>query len=140
MIAKAETAYFYNDILYGVRYLRKGCLSEISSEENRADKACSKVIIAATGMVFMERQELAPDTLSLAAEYYWDYLIDACTSCCMLTSKELKNRIYREIADHRSFFDSCRYLKSKNRRVLGLMFKTLGIRLTVKTIGKRYGK
>ena len=138
VIVHADHVWFDDGILYQVR-VRKGSLSEIASQENRASKACSKVIIAATGMEYMKELDLSPATLTLAAEYYWDYLIDACVACRLLTSKELKRRVYREIADHRSFFNSYRYLKSRNRRILGIMFKTLGIRITVKMIGIKYG-
>lgn len=139
VIAHADNVWFDDGVLYKVR-VRKGSLSEIDSEETRARKACSKVKIAATGMAYMEDLSLSPETLSFAAEYYWDYLIDACAACRLLTRGELKRRIRREIADHRGFFDSYRYLQSKNRRVVGVMFKTLGIRVTVKMIGIRYGK
>ena len=138
VIVHADNVWFDDGILYKVR-VRKGSLSEIDSEQTRARKACSKVTIAATGMAYMESLGLSPETLSFAAEYYWDYLIDACAACRLLTSEELKQRIRRQIADHRDFFDSYRYLQSKNRRIVGLMFKTLGIRTTVKMIGIRYG-
>lgn len=139
VISCADTAWFDDGILYRVR-LRSGSLSEIASEENRTDKACSKIIIASTGMEYMEKKTLPSDTLALTAEYYWGYLTDACVTCCVLTSKQNKNRIYRILRDNKRFFKSCRYLKSRNKRLMGRMFQLLGIRLTVKFIGYRYGK
>ena len=138
VISCADTAWFDDGFLYKVR-LREGSLSAIPSEKNRTDKACSKVIIAASGMQYMEQKQLAPDTLSLAAEYYWDYLTDACVACAGLSDPDNQQKVYRLLKENRSFFESSRYLKSRNKRLMGRMFRTVGIKATVKVIGKRYG-
>ena len=140
VISCARTAYFYNQFIYAARYMRPGSLSQTDTEERRTEKALSRIYIAVSGMEYMERKNLAPDTLALIAEYYWDYLTDACVMCCQFRSRENKEKIYRELKKNRRFFDSRRYLKSRNRRMMGLMFKTLGVRITVRIIGIRYGK
>ncbi len=138
VIAWADAAYFDDGILYKVR-VRKGSLSEIPSEENRTDKACSKVIIAASGMDYMEQKPTPQDTMPLIAEYYWEYFTDACSTYRRLSAPN-RQRLYRKIKENRRFFRSCRYLKSRNKRLMGRMLQILGIRPTVKLIGIRYGK
>lgn len=139
VISCAQRVWFDNSIIYGVRKGRPGSLSETLDEKTRAAKSCSKIKIAAMGMDYMEQKQLPPQTLSLVAEYYWDYLTDACVACCQLQSRKYKYQIYAALRDNKRFFDSGRYLTSKNRRALAIMFKTLGIRATVKTVGVRYG-
>ena len=140
VISCAKTVYFYNEFLYAARHMRPGSLSHTETEDRRADKASSRIYIAVSGMKYMEQKSLAPDTLALVAEYYWDYFTDACVMCDKFRSPENKERIYREIKDNREFIDSRRWLKSKNRRMMGLLFKLLGVKLTVRIIGIRYGK
>lgn len=139
VIASAKRVWFDKGIYYTVRR-HEGSLSQIMTEERKTDRACSKVIIASTGVDFMERMNLSGDTLSLAASYYWEYLTDACIACNQIKSKQNRERIYKTLRENKSFFNSSRLLKSRNRRLLGLMFRTIGIKPTVKIIGYRYGK
>lgn len=136
----AKTTWFYNQVIYGVRRGREGSLSETLNEETSARKACSKVTIASSGIQYMEGKNLPLDTMALIADYYWDYLTDACVVCNKLESKENKQKIYAALNKNKVFFKSYKYLTSKNRRMLGRMFIALGIKTTVKLIGIRYGR
>lgn len=138
VISRARRVWFDKGVYYTVRQ-HPGSLSKIDTPEKTTDKACSKVVIAATGMRYMEAQDLAPETLSLAAEYYWEYLTDACVTCNQV-SAENRRRILQKLKENKQFFKSCRYLKSRNKRLMGRMFRLLGIGVTVKIIGLRYGK
>lgn len=140
VIVCSQRIWFSNQIIYGVRKGRPGSLSETLSEQVRARKACSKIMIASEGMKYMEGKCLPSKTMSLISEYYWDYFVDSCVAYSMITAKSLKNNIYTEIKNNKEFFYSNRYLESKNRRILGYFFKTLGIKLTLKMIGLRYEK
>ena len=139
VIACASNVWFDKGVFYTVRN-HPDSLSKLPGEDRIASRACSKVHSAATGMAYMEGRGLSADTLALAAQYYWDYLTDACVACCRIRSKEGRRRIYAALKENRRFFKSSRCLTSRNRRVLGLMFRTLGIRITVRMIGIRYGK
>ena len=138
VIACADRVWFDKGVYYTVRQ-HPGSLSKLDSPERTASKACSKVEIAATGMDYMQKKQLAPETLSLAAEYYWEYLTDACAACCRMTSKQHREWFYRKLRDNRRVFQTSRFLKSKNKRLLGLMFRVFGVRFTVRIIGLRYG-
>lgn len=139
VIANAKTVRFDKGVYYSVRN-HPDSMSKTTTPEIEADRACSKIIIASTGMEYMEKLGLPPKTLSAAAQYYWDYLTDACVTCSRTESKELREKIYKELNEHRSFFKSRRYLESRNRRVLGLLFEILGVKITVRLVGIRYGK
>ncbi len=139
VISCAHHVYFDKGVYYKVRN-HPDSLSQVTSDEIKARRSCSKIKIASTGVPYMEKKNLHPDTMDLITTYYWDYLTDACVMCCMLQSRENKDKIYQELKKDLSFFDSRRYLKSRNRRLMGLMFKMLGIKTTVKIIGLRYGK
>ena len=138
VISCARCVWFDKGVYYTVRQ-HAGSLSKIDTPEKTTDKACSKVIIAASGMAYMEKKDLPPETMSLAAEYYWDYLTDACVVCSRLSSAENKKRLYAKLKENKAFFRTSRYLKSKNRRIMSRMFRLLGVRLTVRFIGLRYG-
>ena len=138
VISCARRVWFDKGVYYTVRR-HPDSLSRIDTPEKTTSKACSKVVIAATGMDYMQKKQLAPDTLSLAAEYYWEYLTDACVTCSRLTGQN-KNRILQKLKENKAFFKSSRLLKSRNKRVMGMMFRVLGVRCTVAFIGKRYGK
>ncbi len=140
VISCAKTAYFFNRFLYAARYQRPGALSCKTADTKVVEKACSKILIAVTGMAYMEEKIPSSETLSLIAEYYWNYLTDACVTCAQLPDQKEKDRIYHELENGRQFFKSCRFLKSKNKRIMGRMFQILGIRITVHLIGLRYGK
>ncbi len=140
VISCAKTAYYFNRFLYAARYQRPGALSCKTTDTKAVEKACSKIVIAVTGMAYMEEKLSSVETLSLIAEYYWDYLTDACVTCAQLSEQKEKDRIYHELENGRDFFKSCRYLNSKNKRIMGRMFQILGIRTTVHLIGLRYGK
>lgn len=139
VVSCAKRVWFDKGIYYTVRQ-RPDSLSQTVSETRTTDRACSKIKIASSGMEYMEQKSLAPETLALAADYYWNYMIDACVDINTLRQKENKERVYRAIKDNKHFFKSSRLLKSKNRRMLGQMFRVSGIRPTVKMIGIRYGK
>ena len=102
--------------------------------------AFAKIKIAVTGVKYMEQKQLSPETMPLAAAYYWGYLTDACVDCSRFKSKENKRRVKAELKKNKPFFRSSRYLKSKNQRILGVLFRLLGVSPTVKLIGIRYGK
>lgn len=138
VISCARCVWFDKGVYYTVRQ-HPGSLSKTDAPQRAADKACSKVVIAAVGMDYMEHKSLRPETLSLAAEYYWDYLTDACVVCSR-ESKENKRRISRKLKENKAFFKSSRLLKSRNKRIMGRMFRILGIGPTVMFIGMRYGK
>ena len=139
VISCAKRVWFDKGVYYTVRQ-HPGSLSKIDTPEKKTSKACSKVIIAASGMTYMENKSLSKDTLSLAAEYYWEYLTDACVDCSRLSSKQNKKQVYQKLRENKNFFKSCRYLKSRNKRLMGRMFRIFGVRLTVGFIGIRYGK
>ncbi len=139
VIACAHHVRFDKGIYYKVRN-HPDSLSQTTSESIKTRRACSKITIAATGVAYMEQKNLSPDTMALITTYYWDYLTDACVTCNRLRAAKDKDRIYQELKKNRRFFDSRKYLKSRNRRVLGMMFKTIGVKLTVIIIGIRYGK
>ena len=139
VIATARTVWFDKGVCYSVRN-HPDSMSKISNEERNTSRACSKIEIAATGMAFMEQRKLSKETLSLSADYYWEYLIDACAACRTFKEKENRQKVFQKLKEHKSFFDSSRYLHSRNQRIAGKMFKLLGIRLTVRIIGIRYGK
>lgn len=139
VIACAHHVCFDKGIYYKVRN-HPDSLSQVTSDELKARRACSKIKIASTGALYMETKNLSSETMDLIMTHYWDYLTDACVICGKLRSEQNKDKIYRELELNRQFFDSRKYLKSRNRRVLGLMFKTFGIKTTVKMIGIRYGK
>ena len=139
VIANARIVRFDKGIYYSVRN-HPDSMSKTTTPELEADRACSKIIIASTGMEYMERLSLPPETLSAVAQYYWDYLTDACVTCSQTDEKELREKIYHKLEEHKDFFKSRRYLKSRNRRVLGLLFQLLGVRITVRLVGIRYGK
>ena len=138
VISCARRVWFDKGVYYTVRQ-HPDSLSKIDTPEKTTSKACSKVLIAASGMEYMEQKQLPSETLSLAAEYYWEYLTDACVTCSR-SSEENQQIIYQKLKEHKRFFKSCRYLKSRNKRMMGRMFQLLGIRLTVRFIGIRYGK
>lgn len=140
VLSLSKRTWFSNDIIYGVRKGRAGSLSESLNEETILRKACSKIRIASSGIKYMTSKNMSADTLALVSEYYWDYLVDACVVCNNIEYIKYKRKIYEELNRNRSFFDSYKYLSNKNRRLLGIMFKTLGVRITVKVIGLRYGK
>jgi len=139
VISCAGHVCFDKGIYYRVRS-HPDSLSKTTCDEITARRACSKIKIASTGADYMEKKNLPPDTMDLIMTYYWDYLTDACVTCSKLSSPDDREKIYRELKNNRRFFASRRYLKSKNRRAMGLMFQTLGIKKTVKIIGLRYGK
>lgn len=139
VIACADNVWFDKGVYYTVRNHPESMSRTINEEKDTA-RACSKVIIAATGMAYMQKKNLPEKTLSLAASYYWDYLADACFACSKLKEKKNKQKVYNELKEHQEFFLSSRYLTSRNRRIMARMFKTLGIPLTVKIVGIRYGK
>ncbi|MBQ3418149.1 MAG: glycosyltransferase [Ruminococcus sp.] len=139
VIACAGTVWFDKGVYYTVRNHPES-MSRTVNEEKDTARACSKVIIAATGMSYMEEKQLPEDTMSLTATYYWDYLTDACVSCTRLKDKENRQKVYDELKKYQNFFNSARWLNSKNRKMLAVMFKVLGIRITVKIVGIRYGK
>ena len=139
VIACAKDVWFDKGVFYTVR-MHPESLSRVDTPQRITDRACSKVYIADSGMAYMEKKALSPDTLSLTAEYYWDYLTDACVTCCRLSDRQDQKKIYHELKAHRRFFKSCRYLKSRNKRMMGRMFQILGIKPTVRFIGLRYGK
>lgn len=140
VLACTNRTWFCNSVIYRVRKGRKGSLSETLNEQDLARKSCSKIKIAATGIEYMKLKCLSASTLALVCEYYWDYLVDACVACSKMISIKTREQIYRELRENSSFFDSYKYLNSKNRRILGILFKTFGIKFTIKLIGIRYGK
>ena len=139
VIACARCVWFSKGVYYTVRNHPES-LSKKPGEDAAASRARSKVRIAVTGMEYMEKKDLSPDTMALAAEYYWNYMVDACVACSRLSSKSSRQSIYAALRESISFFDSRRYLRSRNRRMLGLSFRLLGVRPTVRMIGIRYGK
>ncbi len=139
VIACADRVWFDKGVYYTVRNHPES-MSRTVNEEKDTARACSKVIIAATGMAFMEEKKLDQKTMSLAATYYWDYLTDACVACTKLKEKQNKQKVYTQLREHKDFFLSSRYLESRNRRIMAKMFRVLGIPLTVKIVGIRYGK
>ena len=139
VIACAQSVWFDKGVFYTVRN-RSDSLSATPNEEAAARKACSKIKIAVTGVKYMEQKQLSPETMPLAAAYYWGYLTDACVDCSRFKSKENKRRVKAELKKNKPFFRSSRYLKSKNQRILGVLFRRLGVSPTVKLIGIRYGK
>ena len=139
VISCADKVWFDKGVIYRVRN-HPASMSNIKTEEKETSRARSKVIIASTGMEYMENKALSDETLTLTAEYYWDYLIDACVMCGRLRSEENRRTVIDELKKHRDFFKSSRYLNAGNRKMLGVMFRTLGVENTVKIIGKRYGK
>lgn len=138
VICKAKSAFFCNTLFYGVRYLRPNSLSETKNDFVRARKACSKIFIANSGMNYMNNNSLCEKTLSLITNYYWDYLIDACIAYWQIKNKKLKQDIILCIKNNSEFFDSYKFLKSKNRRILGMVFKHLGIKPALYFIKIRY--
>ena len=139
VVSCAHRVWFDRGVYYTVRN-HPGSMSRDRSEERNAARACSKVYIAASGIEYMEPKKLPPDTMAMIASYYWDYLIDACVECGGFKAKENRERVIGELEKNKSFFESSRYLKSRNRRFLGVMFRLLGIRTTVYFIGRRYEK
>lgn len=139
VICCARCVWFDKGVYYTVRQ-HPGSLSKIDTPEKTTDKACSKVIIAAGGMEYMEKKAVPPDTMALAAEYYWNYLADACVDCSRLSSAQNRKRVYAKLKENKAFFKTSRYLTSKNRRIMGWMFRILGVRITVWLTGIRYGK
>lgn len=139
VIACADNVWFDKGVYYTVRNHPES-MSRTVNEEKDTARACSKVIIASTGMAYIQEKKLPSDTMSLAATYYWDYLTDACAACARLKDKENRQKVYAELKKHKEFFNSSHYLTSRNRRIMGMMFRTLGIPLTVKIVGIRYGK
>lgn len=139
VISCAENVWFDKGIYYKVRN-HPDSLSRTTSDEIKARRACSKIKIASTGIEYMKKKALKADTMPLIAEYYWEYFIDACVTVSRLKDPENQNRVLNEIKNNRQFFDSYRYLNNKNRRALGKSFKMLGVKMTVKLIGIRYGK
>ena len=139
VIACAQNVWFDKGIFYTVRN-RSDSLSATPNEVAAARKACSKIKIAVSGVEYMEQKQLSAETMPLAAAYYWDYLTGACVDCSRFKSKENKNKVKAELKKNKRFFRSARYLKSKNRRILGVLFKCIGVSPTVKLIGIRYGK
>ena len=140
VLACATRTWISNDVIYGVRKGRAGSLSETLNESVMTRKARSKITIASTGISFMLQRDLSSDTLSLITEYYWDYLIDACVVCDRVRSENLRLQIIDDLKKNKTVFDSYKLLYSKNRLLLGLLFSTLGVRITVKLIGMRYGE
>ena len=139
VFACAQSVWFDKGILYTVRN-RSDSLSSTPNEEVAARRACSKIKIAVTGIKYMEQRRLPNETMSLAAGYYWEYFIDACACRNRFKSRENRRIVDAELKKHKEFFDSAKYLKSRNQRLLGVMFRRLGIPATVKLIGIRYGK
>lgn len=135
----AQSVWFDKGVFYTVRK-RSDSLSSTPNEEVAARKACSKIKIAVSGIEYIEQKQLSAETMPLIATYYWDYLTDACVACSRFKSKENKQKVKAELKKNKQFFYSSRYLKSKNRRILGVLFRTLGVSPTVKLIGIRYGK
>ena len=140
VIQSAGTVYFDNRILYSARRGRDNALSNTPNEEVLTRKALSLVKIADLGFHYMQSRPLREQTMSLVMEYYWDYLTDACVACAKMKDKRNKEKVYAQMKEHKDFFDSYHYLKSRNRRIMGMMFRTLGIPLTVRIVGLRYGK
>lgn len=138
VICKVKKTYFHNELFYGVRCNRPNSLSETKTDDVKARKACSKIYIAHSGMDYMQEQSLPKPTLSKIANYYWDYFIDACVTYNEIKDRNNKNRIFVHLKKHKDFLKSYKLLDSNNRRVLGLMFKFLGIRITLRTIRLRY--
>ena len=138
VICKSKNAYFNNNLFYGARNNRPGSLSEINSEQVKTRKACSKIFIAHVGIDYMKKQSLPESTLSKVAGYYWDYLIDACVACNEIKDPHNKKIIFDCLKEHQEFFKSYKLLYSNNRRILGLIFRFLGVKIAVKTIGLRY--
>lgn len=138
VIACAKNCYFFNEYIYGVRCFREGALSQTKSEQVMARKARSKMKIAKTGAEFM-KNKLADDlTLKYSVAYYWRYMISAVIATQKLRDKKLRKENFKYIKSNKEFFNNYKLLLNKNWRIMGLMFKFLGIKFTAKFVGKRY--
>lgn len=138
VISCADSAFFYNEYIYGVRCRREGSLSENKNETVVARKARSKMKIAATGMEFMKDKSSDELTLKYVAGYYWRYMMSAVINTQKLQDKQLKKENFDYIKSKKEFFKNYKLLLNKNWRIMGLMFKFLGIKLTSKILVKRY--
>lgn len=139
VIACARCVWFDDELLYKVRR-RKGSLSEIISDQNRAEKACSKMHIAVSGMEYMCEKLLDEDTLHMVTEHYWSYMIDACVSAYQISSSVLRRTVLDYIKRHREYFRCYRFLKNRNWRIMGYMFRYLGVNVSSKLVALRYRK
>lgn len=137
VIACAQCVWFDDELLYKVRR-RKGSLSEIVSDQNRADKACSKMHIAFTGMQYMQAKRLEQDTMRLVAAHYWSYMIDACLSVYRIESKKLRKKVIKYIKKSKDYFWCYKFLNNRSWRIMGWMFIHLGVKFTIKVIALRY--
>ena len=138
VIACAKNAFFYNEYIYGVRRRIEGSFSYKLDENSLARKARSKMKIAATGMEFMKNKISDDLTLKYVAGYYWEYMMSAVINTQKLKDKQLKKENFDYIKSKKEFFKNYKLLLNKNWRIMGLMFKFLGIKLTSKILVKRY--
>ena len=77
-------------------------------------------------------------TLRYAAGYYWEYMMSAIITTQKLKDKKLKKENFNYIKSQKAFFNNYRLLLNKKWRIMGLMFKILGVRFTSKVVVKRY--
>ncbi len=138
VIVSAKRVWFYNEYIYGATYRRTGSLSEKRDESSLCQKAKSKFRIATSGVEYMKTKSLASKTLSLAAEYYWEYMMDAVLTAERLTDKEHQNAVFSYINEERAFFKNYKLLNNKKWRIMGILFITLGCRTTARLLGVRY--
>lgn len=140
VISCVDNAFFYNEYIYGVRCRREGSLSENKSDAVLARKARSKMKIAATGMEFMKDNISDGLTLKYVAGYYWEYMMSAVINTQKLKDKNLRRENFNYIKSKKEFFKNYKLLLNKNWRIMGLMFRVLGIKFTAKILAKRYAK
>ncbi|MBO4251198.1 MAG: glycosyltransferase [Clostridia bacterium] len=140
VIASTEKVWFYNRLIYGVRRRIEGSFSYKTDEASMARKARSKMKIAATGMEFMKDKISDELTLNYAAGYYWEYMMSAIINTQKLKDKNLRRENFNYIKEYKNFFKNYKMLLNKKWRIMGLMFKCLGIKFTSKILVKRYAK
>lgn len=138
VIACSNTAYFFNEFIYGVRVGRQDSLSNSFSEEILARKGRSKMIIADTGIEYMKNKGIDEETLRLIAGHYWEYMMGAVINTVRLEDKEKKIENYNFIRERRRFFKNYPLLLNRNWRIMGWMFLHLGVEFTSVIVGMRY--
>lgn len=136
-IAHTDKTYFTNRVIYNA-LTWDGCFGGNVSEKGLTKKAVDKMLIAEHcceyfAMHFPEEAEL----LRKMNTYYVRMYNDGILNYFLVKDKLLQNQIYQAAKEHRGIFKFFSSTDSRNLKILGLIYHTLGLNTVFKVLKLR---